>query len=96
MFANYGSDDRSRWYESRYERGLETIGSKLGPTYIYNKVFVANSIDIAKAIFQENKTLALPEATQVHVGTFVEPKIKKFAAEFYATGSRRTSCWRST
>lgn len=92
MFRNFGSDDRASWYESRFERGEETVNQKLGPNIIYNKVFVANGSDNARAIFKENAVKALPEATTRKGAPFVEPKTKSFGNESFAIGACNDNC----
>jgi hypothetical protein len=92
MFSNSGSDERASWYEARFERGEETIGMKLGPTIIYNKIFVAASAEQARAIYKENATRSLPESTQRHYGIFIESKTKSFGNESYAVGACNVNC----
>jgi hypothetical protein len=92
VLSRTGSDGRSSWYESRYERGEETVGQKLGPATIYNKIFVANSADDARAIYRENAVKDLPQATQPRGGIFTEDKTKKFGNESYAIGACNNDC----
>lgn len=92
MFRNNGADGRASWTEVRFERGQETITQKLGPTIIYNKVFVAGSSADAHAIYTENAVRQLPEATEKRGAIFEEDKTKPYGNESYAVGACNDDC----
>ena len=58
-------------------------GVTLGPGTLYGAI---------SRLEERGLIEALPEASQRHVGIFIEPKIKKFGAEFFATGSCNVDC----
>jgi hypothetical protein len=92
VLARSGSDERARWYESRYDRGIETYAQRLGPVQIYNKVFVASSNAAARELFQEHAVFQLPEATEVRGAIFPEPKTRSVGNESYAIGACNNDC----
>jgi hypothetical protein len=71
-----GKDARGNWYEIRFERG--GTGSRFyeGPVTIYSYVFVANDVEGAKAIYQEQVKLndKIPENGDKRVGDKFELK----------------------
>jgi hypothetical protein len=71
-----GKDARGNWSEVRFERG--GTGSRFyeGPVTIYSYVFVANDVEGAKAVYQEQIKLndKIPEAADRHVGDKFELK----------------------
>jgi hypothetical protein len=71
-----GKEARGNWYEVRFERG--GTGSRFyeGPVTIYSYVFVANDVEGAKAVYQEQIKLndKIPEAGDKRVGDRFELK----------------------
>lgn len=71
-----GKEARGNWYEVRFERG--GTGSRFyeGPVTIYSYVFVANDVEGAKAVYQEQIKLndKIPEAVDKRVGDRFELK----------------------
>jgi hypothetical protein len=71
-----GKEARGAWYEVRYERPGNGSRFYEGPVTIYSYVFVANDVDGAKQVFQEQAKLndKFPEALDKRVGDKFELK----------------------
>lgn len=59
-----GSDGGTPWYFVRVQRAIEASIRKQGPADIYTKVWVAPSIEEARAIYANQAQPGLPEAKQ--------------------------------
>ncbi|MCC7106118.1 MAG: hypothetical protein IT307_13320, partial [Chloroflexi bacterium] len=53
MSVETGDDGRARWAQVQYARTRQTQAYQLGPVLMVNKVWVAKSIDLARAIYGE-------------------------------------------
>lgn len=85
-----GSDNRSRWTRTRYERDRETGSSRLGPNVIETRAWVARDVDAAKAIFAEQAAIKdFPERTREEGVTGLNDRFTKYdnvAEETFAIG----------
>jgi hypothetical protein len=66
MYLREGADSRSKIAEIRFERDIETVNSKLGPTKVLNRVYVANDVAAAQSLYREEagKQTKMPEADE--------------------------------
>jgi hypothetical protein len=92
VFERSGYDGGAKWYEIRVERDEELMNAKLGPTHMYNRVWVADTIDIAKQIYRDNAVMALPESTRQMGPPFEEKKIQRVGNESYGIGACNDDC----
>jgi hypothetical protein len=67
-----GSDDRSQWYQVRYERPRTFAGYRAGPVTVFSQVFVAKDRAAADQIYQEqaSQNEKFPEAKEKVGGVF--------------------------
>src|SRR5215212_3753185 len=67
-----GSDERSSWYQVRYERPRTYAAYRAGPVTVFSQVFVARDRAAADQIFQEQVKLdeKFPEAKEKVGGSF--------------------------
>jgi hypothetical protein len=87
-----GSDDRSSWVEGKFKRPPETVTARLGPLLIYDKVWVANSVDQAWEIYSAQAQPGFPEA-EGDVGTdFAMENMPGFGNETFGWTACNETC----
>ena len=69
---NSGTSNRANWSEVRFERDEDLIDARLGPVKIYNRVYVAEDVEAARAIYntEVERQRQMPESQDRWEGLF--------------------------
>lgn len=80
VYLRTGSDARGNWAESRFARGEELINARLGPQKIVSRVYTANNLADAQAIYsvEVDRQTRMPEAEDDVGGTYRPQDIGQF------------------
>jgi hypothetical protein len=99
MSEENGTVDRATWNSVRWHRHEDLINSGLGPLKIYNRAYVAENIDAAKAIFtqQVEQQKRFPESQDRFEGIFTpgqdgEPAVARVADDQHSLAACNDDC----
>jgi hypothetical protein len=94
-----GTVDRATWSSVRWHRHEDLINAGLGPLKVYNRAYVAENVDAARAIFNQEveRQKRFPESQDRFGGIFIpgqdgDPQVTKIAEEQNSLAACNDDC----